>query len=93
MSPVGPLIGCTPARSYATRLGIERRMSEINTGSKPAVGPPAAALPPKPPEAPAALPLLVGDSINIDNEPLSNEDCSLKNLSWFSSRTAVTALR
>ena len=64
-------------------------MSEIRTGSKPAVGPPAAEVPPNAPEAPAAFALLVGVSIRI---PFEKADCSLRNFSWFSNRTAVTAL-
>jgi len=57
-------------------------MSEIRTGSKPAVGPAAVAEPVNPP-LPTAL---VGASVR--NEPaVSKADCSRRNFSWFSSRT------
>ena len=55
-----------------------------------AAGPVAVALALKPAVAPELV-LFVGVSFNI---PLSwNADVSLKNFSWFSNRTAVTALR
>ena len=34
ISPVGPLIGCTPQISYAIKLGIDLRTKEIKTGSQ-----------------------------------------------------------
>ena len=34
ISPVGPVIGCTPQMSYAIRLGIDLRTNEIKIGSQ-----------------------------------------------------------
>ena len=57
------------------QVGIERRMSEIRTGSKPAVGPPGVELPPKPP-VPAEL---VGDASERNEPVCANADSSRRN--------------
>ena len=40
ISPVGPVIGCTPQMSYAIKLGMARRTSEIRIGSQLEIDPP-----------------------------------------------------
>src|SRR6056300_1565962 len=42
ISPVGPVIGCTPAISYAIRLGIALLTNEIRIGSQFATDEPVA---------------------------------------------------
>ena len=86
ISPVGPFIGCTPARSYATKLGIARRINEIRTGSKPATGP-ASVEPPLNPGVPADAPPPPNDVVG--GASVRNARSSLKNLSWFSRSCAV----
>src|SRR6056300_1936838 len=71
---------------------MERRIREIRTGSKPAVGPAWVESEPKAPEAPAALPELVGASVSIE-VPFSKAACSRRKRSWFSRGTAVVARR
>ena len=76
--PVGPVIGCTPQISYATKLGIALRTSEIRIGSQLA----AVAVAPVPTTVPVPAPSA------SDKAPLSSAIAR----SWFSRITEVTAL-
>ena len=82
ISPVGPVIGCTPATSYAIRLGIARRTSEIRIGSYPCILLLLFAVARPRPSPPA-----------LDGVPSFKLFVSRIAFSWFSKRIAVTLLR
>ena len=67
-------------------------MRLIRTGSKPATGPPAEA-PPEKPCAPTPAPPEVNEPVLLTATSERTPRSSRRKDSWFSSRTAVTALR